>query len=239
MRIGSETLRTQLNTNGRRGGPWEQPWVARALKSAKIYVLFFFFSSHRHPPHPISKYPPNCCCCCIADLEEMSRFHGKKAILISSPPALAPTPAIIQSAHNTHAIWLLNNITILCTTPNLKFSDLVATFDCLVERQIEVQVANGEVVAWVDCQEACQLLQLGWIVLLSATKINGGDNELARFIIGQQQRMLNQINNKWGTKAIMSREEEAFKEELFSEGNKAWMSLVLRHLVDQLGVTIE
>jgi len=54
-------------------------------------------------------------------------------------------------------------------------------------------------------------------VLLSATKINGGDNELARFIIGQQQRMLNQINNKWGTKAIMSREEEAFKEELFGE----------------------
>ena len=102
----------------------------------------------------------------------MSRFDGKKAILISSPPALAPTPAIIQSAHNTHAIWLLNNIylrvsapcidketrlltTILCTTPNLKFSDLVATFDCLVERQIEVQVANGEFVVWVDCQEAC------------------------------------------------------------------------------------
>ena len=39
----------------------------------------------------------------------MSRFDGKKAILISSPPALAPTPAIIQLAHNSHATWLLDN----------------------------------------------------------------------------------------------------------------------------------
>ena len=117
-------------------------------KRHEFVFFLFFFSSHRHPPHPISRYPYRCCCC-SADLKEMSRFDGKKAILISSPPALAPTPAIIQLADPTHATWLLNNINILCTTPNLKFSDLVATFDCLVERQIEVQVANGEVVAKV------------------------------------------------------------------------------------------
>jgi len=50
---------------------------------------------------------------------------------------------------------------ILCTTPNLVFSDLESTYDNQLYKDIEVQAANGEVMAWLNSQEACQVLQLG------------------------------------------------------------------------------
>jgi len=105
----------------------------------------------------------------------MSRFDGKKAIHISSPPALAPIPAIIRpttDAHS-HVTWLLQKTylsvsaayferetrlltAILCNTPNLKFSNLVAIFDGLTKEHIEVQ-DTGEAVVWLDSQEACPI----------------------------------------------------------------------------------
>ncbi|CAE7007054.1 hypothetical protein P3342_012701 [Pyrenophora teres f. teres] len=172
-------------------------------------------------------------------MKEMSRFDGYKAISISAPSAVTPVPAIIRStATATYATWLFENTTILCTSHNLAIADLEDAFESLfANKKPEVQVVDGEVVAWLDDGGACQVLELGWLILLSAIQLNNGDIALAQSVVGEQRMLLEQIGMKRGTRIIMTREEEAFERELFGEGSKAWMSSVLRHFVGKLNFT--